>query len=355
MEKQLYKMLIVDDEEKALGIVQGLFQDAYQIKICSSAKSAKCFFSFASKEELPDIVIIDVSLPEEGGFDLANYLKNDPALEKIPFVFQSSSYDPTLQERAFELGASDFILKPYNKTIANARISKAIEMSVLKNNLKNEVERQTFLVKEMAEELMRKSIEILDVLVSTIETSDEYTKGHSSRVSIFSEALAKKSRYPREKLPIIRRAGMLHDIGKIGVSDRILNKNGKLSKNEYSIVKQHPEDGSKILSNIDNFVIEADVALHHHEKWDGTGYPFGIKGDAISIESRIVAIADVFDVMKFGRIYQVPKTNEEIAEEFERLAGTQFDPNLAKLFAKMVRNGELDKLITKKSFVENGL
>ena len=341
-------ILIIDDKEVSLLSAKSTFQGSYNIKSFSSLKSAKCFLNSCEPSELPDLILMDVFLQGEYGLTMIDFLKKNEKFANIPFIFQSGGYDPDLQASCFEAGASDFILKPYNRIVARKRVERAIKMSKLQHNLEGEIRAQTELMLAIANELIRQSSELVDVLISTIGTNDKSTQGHSSRVCVFAEALAKKVGYPEEKLSAIRRAGLLHDIGKIGVSNHILNKEGKLTTDEYSVIMLHPEMGEKILSKMDNFEIEANCAAQHQERWDGKGYPCGLQGEAISYEARIVTIADVYDVMRFGRIYQAPKTNEIIAKEFEDKAGTQFDPELALVFADMIRSGEMDECINKK-------
>lgn len=353
-----YKMIVIDEDEIALEMVKGLFGDLYEMICFSSYKSAKVFLNSLDVLDLPDIILIDVvkqckdisyqsNLQIDDGFEMIEYLKNHHLFSKIPLICQSNNYDCEMQEKCFNMGANDFVLKPYNKTIVNARISNAIKISLYQKQLESDLEYQVQKNQERKDKLSNNAIQVVNALASTIETNHLYTKGHSSRVAEFSVALAKKIRYPKNKLGFLRQAGLLHDIGKLGITHKILNKTDKLSDTEYYEVKIHTTLGYNILSSLEDFKIEKDIALHHHERWDGKGYPDGLEGKNISLEARIVAIADSFDVMKFGRCYQRPKTNDEIANEFEAMAGIQFDPKLAITFAQMVRNGEIDKIIKK--------
>lgn len=342
--KKKYKLFIVDDDQMALGIAKSLFSTNYDVETFESNVSLKVKLNSLQKMDMPDLILLDVFLPNEDGFEMASYLINDKRYHEIPFIFQSGSYDPELQQKGFECGASDYILKPYNSAVAMKRIEKAIEMAKLKCNLKREVEIQSFMAKKRAEQLEKNTLQIVDALLTTINAKDEYTKGHSKRVALVCVELAKRISYPEEDIDSLRNAGVLHDIGKIGVKDAILDKPKRLTNDEYSLIQSHPIKGYEILSKIDNFQMESDVARHHHEWFDGTGYPDGLKDEEISLEARIVSIADVYDVMRFGRVYQSPKTKEEIAAEFEKMAGTQFDIGLAFIFAGMIREGKLEDL-----------
>lgn len=359
-----YKIFVIDDDSTSLEMARGLFGQGYEVACFTTCKSAKVFLNSLESEDLPNVILISISIKNENykyknfcnevgtstieeAFEFIEYLKNHPIFSKIPFVFQSNNYDCEIQEKCFRLGASDFIFKPYNTIIANARISNVIKASLYRKQLELELEYQTQQTKEKKDKLLLNATQIVDALVSTIETNHMYTKGHSNRVAQFSVELAKKIKYPKNKLGFLKQAGLLHDIGKIGIANQILNKSHHLSDSEYFKIKNHTTLGYNILSSLEDFKIEKDVALHHHEKWDGTGYPCNLKGEEISLESRIVAIADAYDVMKYGRLYQQPKTNDEIADEFEKMAGIQFDPKLAKIFANMVRNKSLEKIIEK--------
>ena len=347
-----YKMIVVDNDSFFLEKSKELFGKEYEVVCFTTSKKAKIFLNSLRQDDLPNVILINISkdlenFEDEDGVKLARYLQSTPLFSKIPIIFQSNNNSCKIQEKCFELGASDFIYKPYNKVIAKVRISNAIKISLYLKQLEMELEYQLKQTIEKQNKLSLNAIQIVDALVSTIETNHMYTKGHSSRVAEYSVILAKKIKYPKNKLGFLKQAGLLHDIGKLGITHLILNKVGYLSNVEYSKIKIHTTLGYNILSSLEDFKIEKDVALHHHERWDGTGYPCNLKEEEISLEARIVSIADTYDVMKCGRCYQEAKTNEEIANEFEKMAGSQFDPKLASIFAKMIRNGELEA-ITKK-------
>lgn len=342
-----YKMVVIDDDAISLDMARGLFGQEYEMACFTSCKSAKVFLNSLKDEDLPNVILLNISIGDLKELEMVSYLRENPLFSKIPLICQSKDYCCETQEKCFNLGASDFILKPYNKTIANARISNAIKISLYQQQLESKLEFQVQKNEEKKIKLESNAIQIVNALVSTIETNHMYTKGHSKRVSEISVAIAKKIKYPNKKLSFLRQAGLLHDIGKIGIKHRILDKPSYLSDVEYSKIKYHTTLGYNILSSLEDFKIEKDVALHHHERWDGKGYPCNLKGEEISLESRIVSLADTYDVMKCGRCYQKPKTNEEIANEFEKMAGSQFDPKLANIFAQMIRAGEIDKIIKK--------
>lgn len=344
-----YKMVVVDSDTNALEMAAGVFGQEYDVECFTTTKSAMVYLNSLGEHDPPNIVLVSVDMRDdkgsESGFEFAKYLKETPLFSKVPLIFQSNNYDVEMQERCFRLGASDFIFKPYNKVVANARVSNAIKVSLYQRRLESDIEYKQQKIQEKRDKLLQNATQIVNALVSTIETNHIYTKGHSNRVAEFGVLLAKKIGYPSHKLGFLKQAGLLHDIGKIGIANRILNKTGHLSNDEYCEIKVHTSLGCEILSSLEDFKIERDVALHHHERWDGKGYPCNLQGEEISLEARIIAVADAYDVMKYGRLYQTSKSNEEIVNELEKNAGLQFDPHLARVFASMVRSGEVDKFI----------
>ncbi|MBQ0041863.1 MAG: diguanylate cyclase [Lachnospiraceae bacterium] len=203
--------------------------------------------------------------------------------------------------------------------------------------------------KKQAEEM---TLLLIKTLSDTIEAKDEYTRGHSNRVSEYSALIARKMGLPEEEVSNIKYAATLHDIGKIGVPDTILNKPLRLTDEEYEIIKKHSSIGADILKNIDVISYTADIARHHHERYDGKGYPEGLKGDENSIGARIVAVADSFDAMNSERIYRKPLSREIIINEITKNRGIQFDPDVADAFLELLEAGEIDKVESKKEVEE---
>ena len=181
-------------------------------------------------------------------------------------------------------------------------------------------------------------------LASTVEARDPYTYGHSRRVNAYAVALAEKIGLPPDQVSRVSTAALLHDIGKIGIPDRVLNKKGKLSKEDWDAIKAHPKLGATIVGNMPNLVPCVSSILHHHERWDGGGYPEGLKGEQISIEARILAIADSFEAMSSARPYRPALCSEKVMKELQRCAGSQFDPGLAQVFIRIIEEGFPEKV-----------
>ena len=209
------------------------------------------------------------------------------------------------------------------------------------NRLNEEVARQTRVATERADQLERLSEEIVETLARTIDAKDRYTNGHSFRVSEYSVALARKLGWPEQELWELKREGLLHDIGKIGVPDAVLNKPGRLTDEEFAIIKSHTTIGRTILNGLEGMHAAEEVAACHHERYDGRGYPEGLSGEQIPVHARVVAIADAFDAMHSDRIYRKGLPYEMIHRELVQGRGTQFDPEFLDVFLKMYEDGEL--------------
>ena len=229
--------------------------------------------------------------------------------------------------------------------ITGIAMSQYHERSLLEVNyterLNEEVERQSNIAKARASKLERLSDEMILALARAIDAKDKYTNGHSFRVSDYSVALAKKLGWDDEATAELKREALLHDVGKIGVPDAILNKPGRLTEEEYEKIKAHTTIGGEILQGLEDMEDIAEVILYHHERFDGKGYPKGIAGKSIPERARIVAIADAYDAMNSDRIYRPALSKDKIIEEFQKGSGKQFDPDLVPFFLELIKNGEI--------------
>ena len=210
--------------------------------------------------------------------------------------------------------------------------------------LKEEVEIQTKYATDRAKKLENITEEIVKTLASVIDAKDKYTNGHSFRVALYSCALAKKLGFDQASINELRWEGLLHDIGKIGIPDIVLNKPGRLTEDEFELIKSHAKIGGDILSESSELKNAAKTTRHHHERYDGLGYPDGLKGDDIPLNARIIAISDSYDAMNSNRIYRKSLSKELIKEELEKNRGTQFDPKLLDTFLELFSDGTLDKV-----------
>ncbi len=328
MPKTACDVLIVDDDEFNLRVAGDILKEHYKIHTVQSGEEALAYM----EERLPRLVLLDLHMPNMDGRETMKRIQSHAGWRKVPIIFLTSDTKPETEMECLVLGASDFITKPFVPMVMLSRISRIIELADLQNDLESRLEEKTRLVEKV-------SLNSIMVIANTIDAKDAYTSGHSMRVAKCCSAIARKLGWPEQEVQNIHYVGLLHDIGKIGVPDAILNKPGKLSDEEFRIIKKHPVIGNDILKDIRMIKNVAEGALYHHERYDGRGYPFGLAGDKIPYYARIIGIADAYDAMTSNRIYRHKLPSEKVVKEFERGRGTQFDPQLTDLFLEMLKNG----------------
>ena len=323
------KVIVVDDDVINLQVA-GKILSSGGIHVVA-LRSAEALFDYLEKEaEMPDLILLDVKMPGMGGFDAIKKLHSlESSASKIPVIFLTADESEGSEREGLSLGAMDFIRKPFVPEVLRLRVNNLIELVTLQNQLYFEVEQKTRENKNLF-------IQIVSALAAAIDTKDEYTKGHSSRVAEYSKMIAKRIGYSDARQDEMYMIAILHDVGKIGIPNPVLNKPGKLTDEEYELIKRHSKMGAAILKNIDNDPKLELGAMHHHERYDGTGYPSGLKGDAIPEEARIIAVADAYDAMSSDRSYRTHLTQEMIKDELRMGMGTQFDPKLAEIMLEIV-------------------
>jgi len=202
-----------------------------------------------------------------------------------------------------------------------------------------DLNREYQLERQRTREVESLLVATVGALANSIEARDPYTRGHTDRVARIALAMCARLGWDEKRLQIARMGALLHDIGKIGVPDAILRKPGRLEEDEYALMKKHAEIGAQILHGIDALAPAIPFVIAHHERWDGRGYPYGLAGEAIPLEGRLLAIADSFDAMTSRRAYRVQIPLEEAAAEVRRCAGTQFDPHMVEVFQAIFDDG----------------
>ena len=304
------KILIVDDEPTNLKVLKQILQDDYHLLFAKSGEEA---LTLASREQ-PGLILLDVMMPGMTGFDACQRLKRETDTARIPVIFVTALKDEVDETTGFAVGGVDYISKPVVPAIVKARV---------KNHLS--------LVK--ADELKDTRLQIIQKLGRASEYKDNETGLHVMRMSHYSRVLALAYGYSPEMADDLLNAAPMHDIGKIGIPDSILLKPGKLTDEEFAIMKRHPLIGAEILGESDSHLLQLarSVALCHHEKWDGSGYPQGLQREAIPIEARIVALADVFDALTSKRPYKDAWPVEDALNHIRQQAGKHFDPRLVEL------------------------
>lgn len=282
------------------------------------------------KENTPDLILLDILMPEMDGFETLRILRQSgkPG-EEIPVIFLTANEDEESETKGLSLGAMDFIKKPFVPEVLTLRCRHIIELIRLQRNLANEVAIKT-------RENERLSLHIVKSLADAIDAKDTYTNGHSGRVADYSREIAKRFGYSEKEQDEIYMMGLLHDVGKIGIPDAVINKPTHLTEEEYDLIKNHPVMGARILKNIKEMPRLVTGARWHHERYDGNGYPDGLKGEDIPEGARIIAVADSYDAMSSRRSYRDVLPQGKVKEELQKGRGTQFDPQFVDVMLEMI-------------------
>lgn len=333
------KILVVDDEEKNLKVVEALLAPLGQDVIL--ARDGKEALDKARSEH-PDLILLDIQMPKLNGFEVAKQLKQEKDTSIIPIVMVTALNEVEDRVKALEAGADDFLSKPVDKTELRARVTSLLKVKAYNDHMLNyqkilesEVNKRTEELRKAFEQVKSASLETIYRLSKAAEYKDEDTGAHIQRMTYYAVAVAKRMGLVENDIENLTYASPMHDIGKIGIPDRILLKPGKLDDEEWVIMRQHTVFGAKILEGSDaEFVkLGAVVALSHHEKWDGSGYPRKLKGDEIPIAGRIVAIADAFDALTSNRPYRKePFSVDKAFSMIKEGIGSHFDPEVAEAF-----------------------
>ncbi|MBF0226441.1 MAG: two-component system response regulator [Desulfobacterales bacterium] len=327
MNKDKPKILIVDDTPSNIKVLGSSLGDKYSIFVATSGEKALTIL----KTTPIDIILLDIMMPEMDGYEVCNKIKDNSLTRNIPIIFITALTGEDDEAKGLELGAVDYIIKPIQPSIVNARVKTHLELKKHRDNLE-------YLVQERTKQVQDTQLEIIFRLAMASEYRDNETGLHITRISHLSAILAEAYGLDKTDCDEIFHASSMHDVGKIGIPDNILLKPGKLDANEFNIMKSHTTIGSDMLSGINCGLLTRAklIAITHHEKWDGTGYPNGISGDDIPLEGRITALCDVFDALTSTRPYKKAWTVEETVAEIERCSDKHFDPNLVKLLKKVL-------------------
>ena len=317
------KILAIDDEPSNLQIIRRTLNDTYDISFATSGKEG----IKAAFKHRPDLILLDIMMPVMNGYGLCQMLKKDPRTRRIPIIFVTAMGTVDDEEKGFQLGAVDYITKPISPPILKARVATHLSLYNQNRDLENAVVERT-------KELNISRLKVIQRLGRASEYKDDETGAHIIRMSHYARLTALAAGLSRHEAERIFTAAPMHDIGKIGIPDSILQKPGPLSTSEWVIMKQHPEIGARILGEDNSELLQYArvIALSHHEKWNGSGYPHGLAGEKIPYEGRIVALADVFDALTSKRPYKEAWPIEEAIAYIRKEAGSHFDPTLAHHF-----------------------
>ena len=313
------KILIVDDEPINLKVLNNILKDIYKLIFAKSGTEALRLI----EKEKPDLILLDVMMPEMTGYEVCEHLKQNPLYKTIPIIFVTALNDAVDEAKGLNVGAVDYISKPVTPAVVKARVKTHLSLVDI-------------------DELKRTRLQVIQRLGRAAEYKDNETGMHVMRMSHYSKVIALAYGHSAKEADALFLAAPMHDIGKIGIPDSIMLKPGKLTDEEFAIMQKHPEIGAEILGESDSDLIELAkiVAMTHHEKWDGTGYPNQLKGTDIPIEGRIVALADVFDALTSVRPYKEAWPVQKALELIHSQKSKHFDPELVDLF-----ESQLDKII----------
>ncbi|MBQ3841435.1 MAG: response regulator [Ruminiclostridium sp.] len=321
------RIVIVDDDIANLQVAgRILSKDGYYV---TALKSGQALINHL-EDHLPDLILLDVNMPGMDGFETMKKLKTmERDIAEIPVIFLTAEEGAGAESKGLSLGAMDFIKKPFVPEVLLLRVRIIIELILLQRSLSDEVERKTRENRDLF-------LHVVEALADAIDAKDTYTNGHSGRVAEYSKEIAKRAGYTALKQNDIYMMGLLHDVGKIGVPDAVINKPARLTDDEFELIKNHPVLGARILKKIKEMPKLAVGARWHHERYGGGGYPDGLKGDDIPEEARIIAVADAYDAMTSRRSYREVLTQEHVRSEIVNGKGTQFDPRFADIMLTMI-------------------
>jgi len=322
-------IFMVDDSDTSLQVAKKALEHQYRVLTMLSGLK---MFSLLEKIT-PDLIILDIQMPGIDGFETLQMLKSKPLYADIPVMFLTSYSDDDIEAKGFEMGVVDFISKPFSAPVLLNRIKTQLDIEEI--------------ISERTKRIKLLQNGIMTVFANVVEERDKDTVGHNDRmamdIKILLTAMKERGVYADEisswDIDKVASAARLHDMGKINILDTVLNKSGKLDDKEYEQMKNHPIEGVKLIDKIlkqtgeEEFLRNAKLfAEYHHEHWDGTGYPYGLKGTDIPLHGRIIAIIDVYDALISKRPYKEPLSNEEAVKIISSNSGTQFDPKIVEVF-----------------------
>lgn len=328
MSANKYWIVVVDDDVANL-MMAGNLMSKSGMRV-TALKSGKALLEYIEKNEvLPDLCLLDIKMPDMNGFETLEALRASEKGRELPVIFLTADESEKAETIGLSLGAMDFIKKPFIPSILILRARHIIDLVRLQRNLAREVEIKT-------EENHKLFLHVVSALAAAIDAKDIYT-GHSERVAKYAREIAKRYGCDEHKQNNIYMIGLLHDVGKIGVSDTILKKSGALSEEETAQIREHTVIGANILASIKEMPSLASGAKYHHERYDGSGYPDGLTGDNIPEHARIIAIADSYDTM----LNRNGLSQDDIIDAIKKGRGSQFDPKFADIMLKIIDEGAM--------------
>jgi len=345
LDKPVATVLVVDDTPDNLSLMSALLKDHYKVKVANHGEKG---LRIANAEAPPDLLLLDIMMPDMDGYEVCRRLKAEPRTRNIPVIFLTAKNEPEDEARGLALGASDYITKPISPAIVLARVKTHLALKASADFLRD---KSAFLEMEVAKRT-REIQAIQDVTVVAMaalaETRDNDTGNHIRRTQLYVKCLAQRLRqHPRfaayltdARIDLLFKSAPLHDIGKVGIPDHILLKPGKLTAEEFELMKQHTVLGRDAIVNAERrlgrevpfFTLAKEIAYSHQEKWDGSGYPEGLAGEAIPLSARLMAVADVYDALITKRVYKPAFTHQHACTIMAEGRGRHFDPDVLDAF-----------------------
>ncbi len=340
IESEKRTILVVDDTPENIDVLVGILKAEYKVK---AALNGNVAIKIAQSDHPPDLILLDIMMPEMNGYQVAETLKSDPDTRNIPIIFVTAMNELEDEKKGLELGAVDYLIKPVSPPLVKARVRNHVELKMHRDRLED-------LILERTRELELTREVTIYSLAALAETRDNETGGHIIRTQKYVEILARTlQKNPKfaavlneNTVRLLYKSAPLHDIGKVGVPDAILLKPGKLTDQEFTIMKKHTDYSKETIlkaeaameeRQVSAFLqIAREIGYSHHEKWDGSGYPLGIKSYDIPLSGRIMAVADVYDALISQRIYKPPFTHAKAKEIMLNDSGSHFDPDVVNAF-----------------------
>ncbi len=341
-------ILLVDDTPANLAVLNAILKENYKLRIANHGEQA---LTLAERLPLPDLILLDVMMPDIDGFEVCRRLKNNPVTAEIPVIFLTAKTQEIDEINGFGAGGVDYIHKPLSPAIVQVRVKTQLEMQDLKNAIRLHNQQLEDRVAQRTQELLKMQDATIMAMGVMAELRDEETGLHLKRTQEYMRILATTvAAHPRfvNQLDAVSiewmvKSAPLHDIGKVGIPDAILHKPGRLTVEEFAIMKKHPEYGRNIILEVERMLGEEseflryarEIAYGHQEKWDGSGYPLGQEGDEIPISARLMAIADVYDALRSRRPYKAPFSHDMAMTIILEGRGLHFDPDLVDGFERV--------------------
>lgn len=321
-------VLVVDDEYSGRQTLESILEgEGYNIEMAENGMQALEM----ARRILPDVMLLDVMMPGMTGFEVCKHVRNDPLLAEIPIIVLTALDDRDSLLTALKAGADDFISKPFDRFELRARL-----LGITRLNRYSKLTQERAKLQEANAQLLSAYEATIEGWTHALDLRDRETEGHSRRVAEMTVKLAQAYNMNKDEILHVRRGALLHDMGKIGIPDSILHKPGSLTDEEWIIMRKHPQFAHDMLNSVEYLKSSLDIPYCHHEKWDGTGYPRGLKGEDIPLAARLFAIVDVWDALTSKRPYRDAWKKEDALEYIRDQSGKHFDPQIVDLFLKEI-------------------